>query len=174
MHTILLLLGRLHCSPGLVARTTNTPAPTHRTPTHPPTHAQGFAASNKLGAGGYGPVYRGTLDGVPVAVKLLDTSGRGSQGVAEFQAEVGILSRLHHPHIVLLMGCCPARCALVYELLDHGSLEQHLFNPALPELAWQVRRRDAAAADCIAAGSRRQVGGALLHPACGRACVRMH
>lgn len=62
----------------------------------------------------------------------------GQQGPKEFQAEVAILSRLHHPHIVLLIGSCPERCALVYELMDYGSLEQHLFNPGLPELAWQV------------------------------------
>lgn len=99
---------------------------------------QGFSAANKLGCGGYGPVFRGRLDGVPVAVKLLDMSGHSQQGVAEFKAEVGILSRLHHPHIVLLMGSCPERCALVYELLDHGSLEQHLFSPSMPDLQWQV------------------------------------
>lgn len=79
------------------------------------------------------------LDGLPVAIKLLDPSATGGQqGPKEFQAEVAILSRLHHPHIVLLIGSCPERCALVYELLDHGSLEQHLFNTRMPELQWQV------------------------------------
>lgn len=91
-----------------------------------------------LPSGGYGPVYRGVLDGVPVAVKLLDPGGVSRQGPKEFAAEVAILSRLHHPHIVLLMGSCPERCALVYELLDYGSLEQHLFSPTYPDLQWQV------------------------------------
>lgn len=40
---------------------------------------QGFSGTNKLGAGGFGPVYRGMLDGVPVAVKLLDPSGLSMQ-----------------------------------------------------------------------------------------------
>lgn len=102
---------------------------------------QGFAAANRLGCGGYGPVFRGVLDGVPVAVKLLDTSGLSSQGPKEFAAEVAILSRLHHPHIVLLIGSCPERCGLVYELLDNGSLEQHLFSSSMPDLAWQDRIR---------------------------------
>eukprot|EP00879_Flechtneria_rotunda_P018522 GHRR01019435.1.p1 GENE.GHRR01019435.1~~GHRR01019435.1.p1 ORF type:complete len:420 (+),score=137.92 GHRR01019435.1:571-1830(+) len=102
---------------------------------------QGFSIARKLGAGGYGPVFRGMLDGVPVAVKLLDTSGISTQGQREFQAEIAILSRLHHPHIVLLMGSCPERCALVYELLDNGNLEHHLFSPALPDLQWQDRIR---------------------------------
>lgn len=85
-------------------------------------------------------MYRGVLDGLPVAVKLLDPAATGGQqGPKEFQSEVAILSRLHHPHIVLLIGSCPERCALVYELMDYGSLEHHLFNPSMPELAWQVR-----------------------------------
>lgn len=88
--------------------------------------------------GGYGPVYRGVLDGVPVAVKLLEPGGISSQGHKEFSAEVTILSRLHHPHIVLLMGSCPERCALVYELMDYGNLEQHLLSPVYPDLRWQV------------------------------------
>lgn len=50
-----------------------------------------------------------------LCVLLLCVSG-GQQGPKEFQAEVAILSRLHHPHIVLLIGSCPERCALVYEV----------------------------------------------------------
>jgi serine/threonine protein kinase len=112
---------------------------------------QGFSAANRLGSGGYGPVYRGVLDGVPVAVKLLDTSGVSNQGPKEFAAEVAILSRLHHPHIVLLMGSCPERCGLVYELLDNGSLEQHLFSSSMPDLAWQVREVGVWLGRCILA-----------------------
>jgi serine/threonine protein kinase len=60
------------------------------------------------------------------------------QGEAEFHAEVQILSRLHHPHIVLLLGSCPGECMLVYELLEGGTLEEHLFAWGFPPLAWQV------------------------------------
>jgi hypothetical protein len=87
-------------------------------------------------------VFRGVLDGLPVAVKLLDPAAAGAggqQGPKEFAAEVAILSRLHHPHIVLLIGSCPERCGLVYELMEGGSLEQHLFSPRMPQLCWQVR-----------------------------------
>jgi hypothetical protein len=115
--------------------------------------------------GGYGPVYRGVLDGLPVAVKLLDpVATGGQQGPKEFQSEVAILSRLHHPHIVLLIGSCPERCALVYELLDYGSLEHHLFNNNMPELAWQVSG---------ARGAARGGGGVLMHmgKGCGEVSV---
>ncbi|KAG2438743.1 hypothetical protein HXX76_005288 [Chlamydomonas incerta] len=87
----------------------------------------GFSPINKLGEGGYGPVYRGTLDGIPVAVKVMDCSEGAMQGRNEFEAEVRILSGLHHPHVVLLIGSCPDKGILVYELMPNGSLETHLF-----------------------------------------------
>ncbi|GLI66119.1 hypothetical protein VaNZ11_009830 [Volvox africanus] len=93
-------------------------------------HATGnFSPVNKLGEGGFGPVYRGWLDGIPVAVKVMDTSEGCMQGLGEFEAEVNILSSLHHPHVVLLIGSCPEKGILVYELMPNGSLENHLFCP---------------------------------------------
>jgi serine/threonine protein kinase len=142
----------------------------------------GFAPSNLIGRGGYGCVYRGVMDGVPVAVKTLDAEamaavaaggggwggggnnandknggGARRQGAREFGAEVAILSRLHHPHVVLLLGACPEACMLVYELLDY-SLEQLLRGGgggggggtqqqpqgAFPSLPWPERVRIAA------------------------------
>ena len=52
-----------------------------------PPPPQGFSEANKLGAGGYGPVYRGVLDGVPVAVKCLDAS----EGAMQARASAGCL-----------------------------------------------------------------------------------
>ncbi|KAK4357932.1 hypothetical protein RND71_023542 [Anisodus tanguticus] len=60
-----------------------------------------FSAENVLGAGGFGSVYKGCLpDGKGVAVKQLDIGGR--QGDREFRAEVEIISRVHHRHLVSL------------------------------------------------------------------------
>ncbi|KIY93079.1 U-box domain-containing protein 34 [Monoraphidium neglectum] len=103
--------------------------------------AAGFSDSNKLGSGGYGPVYKGLLDGLPVAVKCLDTSEGAMQGEVEFLQEAQILGRLHHPHIVLLIGVCPACCMLVYELLDNGNLEEHILGSRGDDLLWQDRVR---------------------------------
>lgn len=61
-----------------------------------------------------------------VAVKQLDRNG--FQGNREFLVEVLILSLLHHPHLVNLVGyCCEGdQRILVYEYMANGSLEDHL------------------------------------------------
>ncbi|RWR78094.1 receptor-like serine/threonine-protein kinase ALE2 [Cinnamomum micranthum f. kanehirae] len=86
-----------------------------------------FDAVTILGEGGFGLVYRGTLeDGTKVAVKLLKRDDQ--QGSREFLAEVEMLSRLHHRNLVKLIGICTeehCRC-LVYELIPNGSVDSHL------------------------------------------------
>lgn len=87
----------------------------------------GFSQSNLLGQGGFGFVHKGVLtDGSVVAVKSLK-SGSG-QGEREFQAEVEIISRVHHRHLVSLVGFCIAdgQRMLVYEFVSNGTLEYHL------------------------------------------------
>ncbi|KAK8551292.1 hypothetical protein V6N12_039940 [Hibiscus sabdariffa] len=86
-----------------------------------------FDASRVIGEGGFGIVYRGSLDeGASVAVKVLKREDH--HGGQEFLAEVEMLSRLHHRNLVKLIGICTEdniRC-LVYELVPNGSLESHL------------------------------------------------
>ncbi|KAK6924342.1 Serine-threonine/tyrosine-protein kinase, catalytic domain [Dillenia turbinata] len=87
----------------------------------------GFAQSNLLGQGGFGYVHKGVLpNGKEVAVKSLKT-GSG-QGEREFQAEVEIISRVHHRHLVSLVGYCIAgdERMLVYEFVPNKTLEYHL------------------------------------------------
>lgn len=72
-------------------------------------------------------MHKGVLtDGSVVAVKSLK-SGSG-QGEREFQAEVEIISRVHHRHLVSLVGFCIAdgQRMLVYEFVSNGTLEYHL------------------------------------------------
>lgn len=66
-------------------------------------------------------MYGGELYGCQVAVKRLDVDGL--QGTAEFRTEIDVLSRLRHPHIVLLMGQCPEEKSIVYEYMSGGSLK---------------------------------------------------
>lgn len=63
----------------------------------------------------------------------------------DFQIE--ILSRIRHPHLLLLLGACPAHGCLIYEYMENGSLEDRLFqkNNTLPipwydrfRIAWEV------------------------------------
>ncbi|KAF0911504.1 hypothetical protein E2562_011148 [Oryza meyeriana var. granulata] len=94
-----------------------------------------FYSRNLIGEGGYGPVYKGKLGGVPVAIKLLRPHGK--QGFPEYKQEVVVLSRIEHPHIVKLIGVCPESCILVYEHLPNGTLLDRL-SKGLP---WKDRVR---------------------------------
>lgn len=87
----------------------------------------GFSEANLLGQGGFGYVHRGVLpNGKEVAVKQLKT-GSG-QGEREFHAEVEIISRVHHKHLVSLVGYCISggKRLLVYEFVPNNTLEFHL------------------------------------------------
>ena len=91
----------------------------------------GFDTANIVGRGGFGPVYRGELDGHAVAVKVLEAAG--GQGVQEFQREVDILSRCRHENIVPLLACAmtPGHpMCLAYAFMADGALSDALLrNP---------------------------------------------
>ncbi|KAG5400820.1 hypothetical protein IGI04_015427 [Brassica rapa subsp. trilocularis] len=97
-----------------------------------------------VGVGGFGPVYKGRIDGgaTLVAVKRLDISS--NQGVNEFEAELKMLSMLRHIHLVSLVGYCDDEneMVLVYEYMPHGTLRDHLYkrNKVFdPPLSWKRR-----------------------------------
>jgi serine/threonine protein kinase len=84
---------------------------------------------DKLGEGGYGTVYKGTLrSGRLVAVKMLGKSKANGQ---DFINEVATIGRIHHVNVVQLIGFCvqgPNR-ALIYEFMPKGSLNKYIFSP---------------------------------------------
>ncbi|XP_078155686.1 U-box domain-containing protein 70-like [Carex rostrata] len=101
---------------------------------------QNFSDMLKIGEGGFGCVYRGSLRKTTVAIKKLNPESL--QGLLEFQQEVDILTRVRHPNIVNLIGSCSKIWTLVYEFLPNGSLEDRLVcadNTA--SLTWQARTR---------------------------------
>ncbi|KAL3840889.1 hypothetical protein ACJIZ3_025480 [Penstemon smallii] len=101
-----------------------------------------FSGSNLLGQGGFGYVHKGVLsDGKVVAVKQLKL-GSG-QGEREFQAEVETISRVHHKHLVLLIGHCISgtQRLLVYEYVPNNNLEFHLHGKERPPMNWANRMK---------------------------------
>ncbi|XP_065859912.1 G-type lectin S-receptor-like serine/threonine-protein kinase At4g27290 [Euphorbia lathyris] len=88
-----------------------------------------FSLHNKLGEGGFGPVYKGTLlDGQEIAVKRLSqTSGQGQN---EFRNEVVMIAKLQHRNLVKLLGCCiqGGEKLLIYDYLPNKSLDSIIFD----------------------------------------------
>ncbi|KAI3466322.1 hypothetical protein Pfo_022985 [Paulownia fortunei] len=101
-----------------------------------------FNPTNKLGEGGFGPVYKGTLgDGRVVAVKQLSVASH--QGKSQFVAEIATISAVQHRNLVKLYGCCIEgdKRLLVYEYLENKSLDQLLFGTGskILYLDWATR-----------------------------------
>ncbi|XP_059075271.1 cysteine-rich receptor-like protein kinase 10 [Cryptomeria japonica] len=91
-----------------------------------------FNDNNKLGEGGFGPVYKGTTrDGKQIAVKKL--SARSAQGKREFINEVELVANIQHRNLVNLLGCCTERTErlLVYEYLPNKGLDTFLFGESI-------------------------------------------
>ncbi|KAJ0971575.1 hypothetical protein J5N97_019534 [Dioscorea zingiberensis] len=100
-----------------------------------------FADENKLGEGGFGPVYKGVLNnGAEIAVKRLSTKSK--QGATEFETEVKLIAKLQHRNLVRMLGWCVEReeKLLIYEYLPNKSLDALLFDPEKrAHLDWNTR-----------------------------------
>ncbi|KAM1010064.1 hypothetical protein TB1_044707 [Malus domestica] len=102
-----------------------------------------FAEANKLGEGGFGPVYKGILaENQQVAIKRL--SKKSGQGHQEFMNELKLIAKLQHTNLVRLLGCCleDEEMILIYEYMPNRSLDKLLFDASEKfELNWGRRFR---------------------------------
>ncbi|KAL9318515.1 hypothetical protein ACSQ67_015032 [Phaseolus vulgaris] len=91
----------------------------------------GFSERNVIGSnGGLGLMFRGVLsDGTLAAIKSLRSEGK--QGERAFRIEVDLLSRLHSPYLVELLGYCADQHhrLLIFEYMPNGTLHHHLHSP---------------------------------------------
>ncbi|XP_058070903.1 probable LRR receptor-like serine/threonine-protein kinase At1g56130 [Magnolia sinica] len=104
------------------------------------TATEDFNSENKLGEGGFGPVFKGKLlDGRIVAVKQLSVVSH--QGNNQFVAEIATISAVQQRNLVKLYGCCieGVNQLLVYEYLENKSLDQALFGESTLHLDWHTR-----------------------------------
>ncbi|KAL1296181.1 hypothetical protein AAHE18_19G264900 [Arachis hypogaea] len=105
------------------------------------TATNNFSEENKLGRGGFGPVYKGKLsNGREIAVKRL--SMNSGQGDTEFKNEVLLVAKLQHRNLVRLLGFCLERKErlLVYEFVPNKSLDYFIFDPIKrAHLDWEKR-----------------------------------
>ncbi|XP_058071194.1 G-type lectin S-receptor-like serine/threonine-protein kinase At4g27290 [Magnolia sinica] len=94
-----------------------------------------FSPTNKLGQGGFGPVYKGRLhEEQEIAVKRLSRSS--GQGLGEFKNEIILIAKLQHMNLVRLLGCCieGEEKILLYEYMPNKSLDFLLFDPTQGKL----------------------------------------
>ncbi|KAL9460113.1 hypothetical protein AB3S75_003335 [Citrus x aurantiifolia] len=102
-----------------------------------------FSDANKLGEGGFGPVYKGVLKkGDEIAVKRL--SARSGQGLREMKNEASVIAKVQHKNLVRLLGCCIDKDEkiLIYEYMPNKSLDFFLFDPTKRMLLdWVTRVR---------------------------------
>ncbi|XP_075665926.1 G-type lectin S-receptor-like serine/threonine-protein kinase At4g27290 isoform X5 [Castanea sativa] len=105
------------------------------------TATDNFSSNNKLGEGGFGLVYKGTLvDGKEIAVKRLSWSS--GQGLKEFKNEVILIAKLQHRNLVRLLGYCIEgdEKILIYEYMPNGSLDSFIFDQTRAKvLGWSMR-----------------------------------
>jgi hypothetical protein len=83
-----------------------------------------------IGEGQYGKVWEGRCRGEVVAVKVLNDQEWDDAIIKKFEKEVEIMSQLHHPNVVLLMGACTEardKLAIVTELCE-GNLRSIIHN----------------------------------------------
>lgn len=105
---------------------------------------EGFSPVNKIGKGGFGSVYKGTLaNGINVAIKVL--SSESTQGAKEFLSEIAAISDIVHENLVKLYGACIEGDyrILVYNYLENNSLAQTLLgsNQSNIQFNWRSRRK---------------------------------
>ncbi|XP_030535890.1 probable L-type lectin-domain containing receptor kinase S.5 [Rhodamnia argentea] len=101
-----------------------------------------FNEKNKLGQGGFGVVYKGVLskESLEIAVKRFSRDNVKSKD--DFLAELTIINRLRHKHLVKLLGWCyqKGKLLLVYEYMPNGSLDAHIFcGPEKATIRWDIR-----------------------------------
>ncbi|CAH9127887.1 unnamed protein product [Cuscuta epithymum] len=111
-----------------------------------------FSRSTKIGEGGFGSVYKGTIRSsedpsrqVDVAIKQLNSTG--NQGHKEWVTEVNVLGVVEHENLVQLIGYCAEdgergiQRLLVYEYMPNSSVDNHLSARSETTLSWATRLR---------------------------------
>ncbi|XP_009608831.1 G-type lectin S-receptor-like serine/threonine-protein kinase At4g03230 isoform X2 [Nicotiana tomentosiformis] len=91
-----------------------------------------FSDANKVGEGGFGPVYKGMFPGeIEIAVKRLST--HSGQGIDELKNEVTLIAKLQHRNLVRLLGYCINKTEqiLLYEYMPNKSLDTFIFDGSL-------------------------------------------
>lgn len=102
-----------------------------------------FRLDNKIGAGGFGTIYKGVLgDGTLAALKVLKHSHHYRMA---FASEIYAIANLEHENLLKMLGFCMEgeHRILVFKYLKNGNLIQTLFSKEthVIDWSWPMRRR---------------------------------
>ncbi|WCJ18180.1 Concanavalin A-like lectin protein kinase family protein [Euphorbia peplus] len=98
-----------------------------------------FSEIQKLGEGGFGPVFKGYLKDSNRHIAVKRVKRVSKHCIKEFGSEVKVISGMRHKNLVKLIGWCHRKeLLLAYEFLPNGSLDSHLFK-GKSMLVWEVR-----------------------------------
>nr|GEW43768.1 U-box domain-containing protein kinase family protein [Tanacetum cinerariifolium] len=101
------------------------------------TACSSFSEDLKIGTGGNGTVYKSSFHHTVAAVKVVHS--QEAHRTKQFQQELEVLSRIRHPHLLILIGACVDHGCLVYEYMENGSLDERLFRiNNTPPIPWFV------------------------------------
>jgi serine/threonine protein kinase len=98
---------------------------------------KGYRITRKIGAGGMTEVYLSEResDGLPVVLKILDSSGKdASEHLVRFIQEYALLSKIDHPNVIRIydQGFTDEHAYIAMEYFSHGDL-RGLFGPRLTQ-----------------------------------------
>ncbi|PWA59892.1 serine/threonine/dual specificity protein kinase, catalytic domain-containing protein [Artemisia annua] len=101
-----------------------------------------LTVGSRVGIGFFGEVFRGTWNGIEVAIKVLLEQEVTAENIEDFCNEISILSRLRHPNVILFLGACtvPPHFSLITEYMDMGSLYYLIHMSGLKNrISWRRR-----------------------------------
>ncbi|WOH05167.1 hypothetical protein DCAR_0624581 [Daucus carota subsp. sativus] len=92
-----------------------------------------FSDDNKIGEGGFGPVYKVRIARGRATNSVKRLSENSNQGMDEFKNELSLIAKLQHRNLVSLLGYCikEKERILIYEYMPNKSLDYFIFGTSL-------------------------------------------
>lgn len=100
---------------------------------------QELDVKQQIGKGSFGIVRLAIWRGTDVAVKILNN--HDDIDTTEFDTEMTIISKLHHPNVLQYLGSCASQkpYIIVMEHMSNGSLQDHINGPSNTTFTYNMK-----------------------------------